>query len=44
LNTERSASEFAPAAVLGGCLLLGMVLGGWVLGAQIKAISSPTAM
>lgn len=38
MSTERSASEFAPAAVLGGCLLLGMVLGGWVLGAQIKAI------
>ena len=38
MSSERSASEFAPAAVLGGCLLLGMVLGGWVLGAQIKAI------
>lgn len=25
-----------PAAVLGGCLLLGLVFGGWVLGSQIK--------
>jgi hypothetical protein len=24
------------AAVLGGCLLLGLVFGGWVLGTQIK--------
>ena len=28
----------APAAILGGCMLVGLVLGGWVLGAQIKAI------
>jgi len=27
-----------PAAVLGVCLLLGLVIGGWVLGSQIKAI------
>jgi hypothetical protein len=27
-----------PAAVLGGCLLFGLVVGGWVLGAQIKDI------
>jgi hypothetical protein len=27
-----------PAAVLGGCLLLGLVVGGWVLGSQIKDI------
>jgi uncharacterized protein len=35
LETERS-SLFAPAAVVGVCLLLGLVLGGWVLGSQIK--------
>lgn len=27
---------FRPAAVLGGCLFLGLVLGGWLLGSQIK--------
>ncbi len=27
---------FAPAAVLGGCLLVGLVLGGWLLGVEIK--------
>src|ERR1700722_3333788 len=35
LDTERS-SLFAPAAVVGVCLLLGLVVGGWVLGSQIK--------
>jgi hypothetical protein len=25
-----------PAAVLGGCMLLGLVLGGWLLGMEIK--------
>jgi hypothetical protein len=37
VDTERS-SLFAPAAVVGVCLLLGLVLGGWVLGSQIKDI------
>ncbi|MEO8735711.1 MAG: SIMPL domain-containing protein [Edaphobacter sp.] len=37
-DTERSANPRASAAVLGVCLLLGLVLGGWVLGSQIKAI------
>jgi uncharacterized protein len=37
VDTERS-SLFAPAAVVGVCLLLGFVLGGWVLGSQIKDI------
>jgi len=37
MDTERS-SLFPPAAVVGACLLLGMVLGGWVLGSQIKDI------
>jgi uncharacterized protein len=38
LDTQRSANSLAPAAVLGICLLLGLLLGGWVLGSQIKAI------
>jgi hypothetical protein len=38
LDTQRSANSLAPAAVLGVCLLLGLLLGGWVLGSQIKAI------
>ena len=37
METERS-SLFAPAAVVGVCLLLGLVAGGWVLGSQIKDI------
>jgi hypothetical protein len=37
VDTERS-SLFPPAAVVGACLLLGLVLGGWVLGSQIKDI------
>jgi uncharacterized protein len=38
LNSERIGGAIAPAAILGGCMLLGLVLGGWVLGAEIKAI------
>lgn len=38
LDTERSVNPFASAVVLGVSLLLGLVLGGWVLGSQIKAI------
>ena len=37
LETERS-SLFAPAAVVGICLLLGLVAGGWILGSEIKDI------
>jgi len=37
LETERS-SLFVPAAVVGVCLLLGLVVGGWVLGSEIKDI------
>lgn len=37
MDIQRSDRSFA-AMVLGVCLLLGLVLGGWVLGAQIKAI------
>jgi hypothetical protein len=36
--SEQAKGTIAPAAVLGGCMLLGLVLGGWVLGAEIKAI------
>ncbi len=32
----RDRDLLAPAAVTGGCLLLGLVLGGWLLGSQIK--------
>jgi hypothetical protein len=34
-STDRD-NLLIPAAVLGGCLLLGLVFGGWVLGTQIK--------
>ena len=37
LVDDRNSWLF-PAAVLGGCMLVGMVLGGWVLGSQIKDI------
>jgi uncharacterized protein len=37
LDTERSGL-FVPAVVVGACLLLGLVVGGWVLGSQIKDI------
>jgi hypothetical protein len=38
LDTQRSVSPLAPAVVLGVSLLLGLVLGGWLLGSQIKDI------
>ena len=37
METERS-SLFAPAAVVGVCLLVGLVAGGWILGSEIKDI------
>ena len=37
METERS-SLVAPAAVVGICLLLGLVAGGWILGSEIKDI------
>ncbi len=37
LDMERS-SWMAPAGVLGICLLIGLVVGGWVLGTEIKDI------
>ena len=38
MDIERSGNSLAPAAVLGVCLLLGLLLGGWVLGSEIKDI------
>jgi hypothetical protein len=38
LDTQRTVSPLAPAGVLGVCLLLGLVVGGWVLGSEIKDI------
>ena len=38
MDSERSSSPLAPAVVLGVCLLLGLVVGGWVLGSEIKDI------
>lgn len=38
MEAEQRERLLVPAAILGGCLLLGLVAGGWVLGAQIKAI------
>ena len=38
METERTYGPVLPAAVLGGCMFLGLVFGGWLLGAQIKAI------
>jgi hypothetical protein len=38
LDTTRTNDRLVPAAVLGGCLLLGLMLGGWLLGSQIKDI------
>jgi uncharacterized protein len=38
LTAENRSPILASTAILGGCILLGLVLGGWVQGAQIKAI------
>ena len=38
MEIERPVRQVTPATVLGVCLLLGLVLGGWVLGSQIKAM------
>jgi hypothetical protein len=37
-ETDVRVGALAPSAVLGICLLAGLVLGGWVLGSEIKAI------
>jgi uncharacterized protein len=36
MDTARVDNRVTAAAVVGGCLMLGLILGGWVLGAQIK--------
>ena len=38
MEISRVENRLVPFAVLGGFLMLGLVLGGWVLGSQIKAI------
>jgi hypothetical protein len=38
MNSEQAKELVAPAATLGGCVLLGLVLGGWLLGSEIKDI------
>jgi uncharacterized protein len=38
MDMERSSNSLAPAGVLGVCLLLGLVVGGWILGTEIKDI------
>jgi uncharacterized protein len=38
LTAENRSPILASTAILGSCILLGLVLGGWVQGAQIKAI------
>lgn len=38
MDTVRSREYAVPALALGVCLMLGLVLGGWVLGAEIKAM------
>ena len=38
MSERRFEGNVAAAAVFGGCLVAGMVLGGWVLGSEIKAM------
>ena len=38
MDSQRLSHPLASAAVLGLCLFLGLVIGGWVLGSQIKDI------
>ena len=38
MNDWKSREYVAPALSLGVCVMLGLVLGGWVLGAEIKAM------
>ena len=38
MDLPQSRGNVVPASVLGVCLLLGLLLGGWVLGAEIKAM------
>jgi hypothetical protein len=36
IDAARKNGGLVNVAVLGGCLMLGLILGGWVLGYQIK--------
>jgi uncharacterized protein len=38
LDNQRFSGSLASAVVLGVCVMLGLVAGGWLLGSQIKAI------
>ncbi len=38
MDNQRFPGSLAPAGVLGVCVMLGLVVGGWLLGSQIKAI------
>ena len=38
MDEVRSREYVTPALALGGCLMLGLIVGGWVLGAQVKAM------
>lgn len=38
MNEGRASGSVGPATALGVCLMVGLVLGGWVLGAEIKAM------
>ena len=38
MDNQRFSGSLAPAVVLGVCVMLGLVVGGWLLGSQIKAI------
>ena len=37
LENEPTRNSLVPAGVLGVCLMLGLIIGGWLLGSQIKA-------
>lgn len=38
MDTSNSRGLIAPALILGGCMMVGLIVGGSLLGAQIKAI------
>jgi hypothetical protein len=38
MNQLEARGDLRPAAVLGLCLMVGLILGGWLLGGQIKAM------
>ncbi len=38
MNDVRSREFLLPALALGGCLTLGLIAGGWILGSEIRAM------